>query len=130
MLRVKVEGLSKADRAVRQFAAQLSDLRSFWSQLGEHLADEAQRRWPLRRRSGRLRTSLTWAGGRLGLGGVYEPTATRLTFGTDLFYGRFSQYGTKRQRQRTLIHVNAADANTRLSEWTKSRALSAGLEVE
>ena len=81
-LHIKVEGLSKADRAVRQFAAQLADLRPFWRALGAHLADEAQARWPLRRRTGRLRRSLTWAGGRLGRGGVFESSPDQLTFGT------------------------------------------------
>ena len=38
--------------------------------LSEHLADEAQRRWPLRRRTGKLRKSLTWRGNGLGRGGV------------------------------------------------------------
>ena len=42
-----------------------------------------------------------------------------------------AQAGTKRQRASgRLIHVDEADANTRLSEWTKSRARAAGLEVE
>ena len=130
MLRVKVEGLSTADTALRRFEATVADWTPFWRELGEHLADTAQARWPLRRRSGRLRTSLTWAGGRLGRGGIFEADPDRLRFGSAVFYGRFAQTGTKRQRATPLIHVDAADANTRLSEWTKSRARSSGLEVE
>ena len=65
-LHVKVGGLADGDRALRQFAAQLSDLRPFWRALGETLADDAQARWPLRRRSGRLRESLVWRGDKLG----------------------------------------------------------------
>ena len=65
-LKVNVDGLSESDSALRKFAATILDLRGFWSKLGEALATEAQGRWPLRRRSGRLRASLVWAGGRLG----------------------------------------------------------------
>ena len=72
MLHVKFEGLSKADRALRRFSAQVDDLRPFWRSLGETLADDAQSRWPLKRRTGRLRKSLVWAGSRLGRGGVFE----------------------------------------------------------
>ena len=129
MLHVNASGLSKADRALRRFSAQLDDLRPFWRELGEHLADTAQSRWPLKRQSGWLRESLVWQGGKIGRRGIFEAAPDRLAFGTSLFYGRFSQGGTKRQRQRTLIHVDEADANTRLSEWTKVRARAAGLEV-
>ena len=130
MLHVKVSGLSEAEKAIRTFAAGIVDLRAFWRELGRSLADDAQARWPLRRRTGTLRASLTWASATLGRGGVFESSPNQLTFGTNVFYSRFTQYGTKRQRQRTLIHVDAADANTRLSEWTKSRARASGLEVE
>ena len=118
-----------ADRHLRKFARHVENLTPFWRELSEHLADESQRRWPLRRRTGALRTSLTWRGDSLGRGGVYEPTATRLTFGTDLFYARFAQYGTKRQRATPLIRVDADDARKRLSEWMKARAAASGLEV-
>ena len=87
-----------ADRRLRKFAKHVENLTPFWREFSKHLADESQRRWPLSRRTGALRTSLTWRGSGLGRGGVYEPTATRLTFGSDLFYGRFAQSGTKRQR--------------------------------
>ena len=43
MLHVNASGLSKADRALRRFSAQLADLRPFWRELGEHLADTARR---------------------------------------------------------------------------------------
>ena len=118
-----------ADRRLRKFAKHVENLTPFWRELSEHLADESQRRWPLRRRTGALRTSLTWRGSGLGRGGVYEPAATRLTFGTDLFYGRFGQYGTKRQRATPLILVDEDDARTRLSDWMRARAEASGLEV-
>ena len=126
---IAVTGLRDADQHLRTFAKHLADLTPFWRELAEHLADDVQQGWPLRRHSGRLRKSLTWARGRLGRGGVYEPTATRLTFGTDLFYARFAQYGTKRQRATPLIRVDADDARKRLSEWMKARAAASGLEV-
>ena len=130
MLRITATGLSTADGKLRQFAARIIDLRPFWRELGRSLADEAQARWPLRRRTGRLRKSLTWAGSRLGRGGVYEADPDQLRFGSALFYARFSQAGTKRQRQRTLIHVDEADASSRFSAWLRDRAAAAGLEVE
>ena len=130
MLRVNVAGLEKADTGLRQFVATVTDLRPFWRELGEHLADTAQSRWPLRRRSGRLRESLVWQGGKIGRRGVFEASPAQLTFGTSVFYGRFHQHGARNVPRRVLIHVDAADANTRLSEWTKSRARAAGLEVE
>ena len=71
--------------ALRRFASGVDDLRPYWRLLGETLADEGQRRWPLRRRSGRLRESLVWAGGRLGKGGVFEASPDRLTFGSSIF---------------------------------------------
>ena len=49
-----------ADKRLRTFAKNLETLVPFWRELAEHLADEAQSRWPLRRRSGQLRTSLVW----------------------------------------------------------------------
>ena len=125
----KIAVTRDADRRLRKFASRLENLTPFWRELSEHLADESQRRWPLRRRTGALRTSLTWRGSGLGRGGVYEPAATRLTFGSDLFYGRFGQYGTKRQRTTPLIHVDEDDARTRLVEWMTARAEAAGLEV-
>ena len=130
MLRVNVAGLEKADTGLRQFVATVTDLTPFWSELGKTLSETTQNRWPLRRRSGRLRTSLTWRGDGLGRGGVYEPTANRLKFGTNLFYSRFAQYGTKRQRTTPLILVNEADARARLVAWMTARAADAGLEVD
>ena len=130
MLHVSVSGLSTADRALRRFEATVADWTPFWRILGQSLSDEAQARWPLRRQSGRLRQSLTWAGGRLGRFGVFESSPAQLRFGTAIFYGRFAQTGTKRQRVTPIIHVDEADANTRLSEWTKVRARAAGLEVK
>ena len=62
MLRVKVEGLSEAEKALRHVrGAACPTCDRFWRELGETLADDAQARWPLRRRTGKLRASLTWA---------------------------------------------------------------------
>ena len=127
--RVGVSGLSEGDRALRKFAA-LADLRPFWLVLGRSLADEAQRRWPLRRRTGKLRRSLVWRGDRLGRGGIYAATPSRLTFGTEIFYARFAQHGSKKQRATPLIHIDEADIGQRLALWAKSRAAASGLEVE
>ena len=129
-LKVDVTGLTQADTALRKFTATILDLRPFWSQLGETLATESQARWPLKRRSGKLRRSLTWAGSRLGRFGVYETSPDRLTFGTTVFYGRFHQFGAKNVRRRPLIHVDEAQHTAQLSDWLMDRARSAGIEVE
>ena len=71
-IKLDVDGLRQADAALRRFGAGLSDWRPYWAQLGERLADEAQARWPLKRRTGKLRKSLTWAGTKLGAGGIFE----------------------------------------------------------
>ena len=127
---IDVGGLTQADRALRKFGATVENWRPFWSQLGESLATETQRRWPLRRRSGRLRESLHWTGSRLGRGGVFESSPDRLTFGSSIFYSRFSQYGTKQQRARPLIHVNEKQHTELLRAWLVARAQPAGVEVE
>ena len=130
MLRIKATGLAESDRKLRQFAARIIDLRPFWRELGEHLADEAQSRWPLRRWSGKLRTSLTWHSDRLAKHGVFESSPDRLRFGTNVFYSRFHQHGAKHTPRRPLIHVDEADASARFSAWLRDRAARAGLEVD
>ena len=128
-MQLKVHGITESDNSLRRFEAASGDLRPFWRELGERLADEAQRRWPLRRRTGRLRRSLMWAGDRLGRGGVFEASPDKLTFGTNLFYSRFHQYGTKRHAARPLIHVDADRHSSQLSSWLQARAAASGLEV-
>ena len=129
VFKISVDGLKQADTGLRTFAATVTDLTTFWRLLGRSLADEAQRRWPLRRRSGRLRKSLVWSGGRLGKGGVYESSPDRLTFGTAVFYSIFSQHGTKRQKARPLIHVNPDEHTEQLRTWLQARAVASGLEI-
>ena len=128
-MQLKVDGITRADSGLRKFAASVSDLTPFWRELGEGLADEAQRRWPLRRRTGRLRQSLTWAGAGLGRGGIFESSPDRLRFGSALFYSRFHQYGTKRHAAGPLIHVDADRHSSQLSSWLRARAEASGLEV-
>ena len=131
MLSVKVgNGIAQADSGLRRFAAQIVDLRPFWAQLGRGLAETIDARWPLRRRTGRLRESLTWRGEGLGRGGVYKSSPDKLTFGTALFYGRFAQFGTRKQRATPLIHVNPDQHADQLSSWLRARAVMSGLEVE
>ena len=129
-LRIDVGGLEKADTALRRFARTVDDLRPFWRELGQTLADDAQSRWPLRRRTGKLRKSLVWRGDKLGRGGIYEASPAQLTFGTAIFYGRFAQSGTKRQRATPLIHVDPKQHSEQLTTWLRDRAASAGLEVD
>ena len=129
-MKLDIRGVREADAALGTFADTVEDLTPFWRQLGERLADEAQRRWPLRRRTGKLRQSLTWAGDRLGRDGVYEATPDRLQFGTSIFYGRFAQHGTKRQRARPLVHIDEAQHAEQLAEWLRGRADAAGLDVQ
>ena len=121
-MQLKVHGITESDNSLRRFEAASGDLRPFWRELGERLADEAQRRWPLRRRTGRLRKSLQWAGDRLGRGGIFESSPDRLRFGTALFYSRFAQHGTKHQRATPLIHVNPDQHADQLSSWLRARA--------
>ena len=128
-LRIDATGIETSDRGLRRFAAQILNLQPFWRQLAKHLADEAQRLWPLRRRTGRLRTSLTWASSRLGRGGVFEADPDSLQFGTSIFYGRFSHVGTKHQRARPIIHVDAADVTLKFATWARDRAVASGMEV-
>ena len=129
ILKLDVDGLRQADAGLRRFGAGLLDWRPYWRLLGETLADEAQRRWPLKRRSGRLRKSLTWAGSRLGRFGVFETAPDRLRFGSSIFYSRFSQIGTKRQKARALIYIDEAQHTELLRTWLQARATAAGLEV-
>ena len=129
-MKLDIRGVREADAAVGTFAAAVGDLRPFWRELAERLADEAQRRWPLRRRTGRLRKSLVWHGDRLGKHGVFESSPDRLTFGSAVFYGRFHQHGAKHTPRRPLIHADATDASSRFSAWARDRAAAAGLEVE
>ena len=107
------------------FARALSDLLPFWPVLGEHLADEAQARWPLRRKSGRLRKSLQWTGQRLGKGGIYRARPDRLAFGTRIFYGSFHQLGSKNLPARVLLHVDEDAIGKRLGAWAVDRARQA-----
>ena len=129
MLKVDVTGREKADTDLRKFSASVEDLRPFWAQLGRGLAETIDARWPLRRRTGRLRRSLTWAGDRLGRGGIFESSPDRLRFGSTLFYARFFQFGTRKQRATPLIHVDEAQHTDQLSSWLRARAAASGLEV-
>ena len=128
-MQLKVDGIARADSGLRKFAALAEDLTPFWRELGEGLADEAQRRWPLRRRTGRLRRSLQWAGAGLGRGGIFESSPDRLRFGTSVFYGRFFQHGAKHTPRRPIIHVDEAQHADQLDSWLRARAVMSGLEV-
>ena len=129
IVRIDARGIGRAERALRLFGLSTKNLTPFWLQLGERLADEALARWPLKRRSGRLRESLSWAGDRLGGGGIFRSSPDRLTFGTSIFYGRFAQTGTKRQRATPLIHIDPEQHTEQLSVWFRERARRSDLEV-
>ena len=129
-LRIDVGGLGSADTGLRKFARTVDDWRGFWRQLGERLADDTQARWPLRRRTGRLRKSLVWRGDTLGPRGIFESSPDRLKFGTALFYGRFAQHGTKRQRATPLVHIDEPAHAELLRTWLQARAAASGLEVD
>ena len=121
--------LEKVDKNIATYSALTSDLRPFWAELGRSLADDAQRRWPLRRRSGKLRRSLKWSGDGLGRGGIYEARPDRLLFGTRIFYASFSQSGTRNQPARALVRVDENAIAARMSAWASERARRSGLEV-
>ena len=128
-MRLDVQGLDRARTSLGTFADDVDDLRPLWPRLAKRLADTAQERWPLRRRTGRLRKSLTWRGNRLGPRGIFESAPDRLTFGSELFYGRYYQHGTTRQVARPLIHIHEAQHTELLGTWLGARADAAGLEV-
>ena len=81
ILDIRATGIRESGKGLDALARAASDLRPFWSELDEDLADTAQARWPLRRRTGKLRRSLTWRGETLGRGGVFEPTPDRFVNG-------------------------------------------------
>ena len=130
MLSVKVDGLAQSDSSLRKFADSVEDLRPFWRELGQGLAETIDARWPLRRRTGRLRESLMWAGDRLGRGGIFESDPDRLRFGTSVFYGRFFQHGAKHTPRRPIIHIDESQHSRQLSSWLQARAAAGGLEVK
>ena len=115
--------------ALDRAATALTNLSDFWPGLAESITDKAQRSWPLKRRSGRLRRSLTWSGRGLGKGGRYEPSSDSLIVGTRIFYGAFSHFGTKNQPTRVLLGVDPLDTTKRLEKWARDRVIGAGLEV-
>ena len=121
--------LERTTKALATYSSLVSDLRPYWRELAERLSDDTQSRWPLRRRSGKLRRSLTWAGSRLGRGGVYKARPDRLVYGSRVFYASWAQRGTRHQSATPLIHVDEADIGKRLDAWTTERARVAGLEV-
>ena len=126
-IRVDIDpSLQKVDRDLATFTTLASDLRPFWIELGRSLADESERRWPLRRRSGRLRKSLTWARDRLGKGGIFQAKRDRLVYGSRVFYADFAQRGTRHQTATPLVHVDETAISDRLSAWSVERARAAG----
>ena len=124
-----VTELADADRHLRTFFQTFADLTPFWRELAETLAETAQARWPLRRRSGKLRKSLVWRGDTLGPRGIFESSPDRLKFGSAVFYGRFAQHGTRKQRATPLIHVDPKQHSEQLTTWLQARAAASGLEV-
>ncbi len=129
-LKIDVDGLDTAATGLRKFAAGVEDWRPYWRLLGETLATEAGSRWPLRRRSGRLRKSLTWRGDTLGPRGIFESSPDALRFGSSVFYARFFQHGTRKQRKTPLVHVDPKQHTELLRTWLRSRAVAAGVEVD
>ena len=129
-LDIRATGIRKSGKRLDALGRAASDLTPFWSDLARDLANLAQARWPLRRRTGKLRRSLTWRGESLGRGGVFEPTPDRLTFGSAVFYGRFHQDGARNVPRRELIHVDETRHRAALAAWLVARAERAGLEVE
>ena len=127
---IHVKGLAESDKALREFAAGVSGLATVLARAG---------RAPGRRSPSALAVtptvpessarSLDVGGDRLGRGGIFESSPNRLEFGTEIFYARFAQHGTKKQRARRVIHVDETDIGQRLALWAKSRAAAAGLEV-
>ena len=111
---IRVEGLDEAGASLDKFNNDIADLPPFWRELGSQFSEDEQARWPLRRRTGRLRESLRWAGNRLGRGGVYEATPDRLRFGTGerVFYARYHQFGARHLPRRPLIHIDEARTRT------------------
>ena len=72
--------------------------------------------------------SLTWAGGRAGLGkrrSLQGRPRFALTIGSSIFYARFSHFGTRRQSKReSCSAVDPGDVTKRLETWARSRVHS------
>ena len=129
-LTVNVDSLARVETGLRKFAAQVAIWRPFWARLARDLSEDTQSRWPLRRRSGRLRKSLVWHGDRLGPRGVFQASPDRLTFGSSVFYSRFHQHGTKQRAAHPLIHIDDQAHAEQLAAWLRARAAASGVEVE
>ena len=128
-LDIRATGIRESGKGLDALGRAASNLRPFWSDLARDLANLAQDRWPLQRRTGRLRKSLIWHGESLGRGGVFESTPDRLTFASAVFYSRFYQHGARNVPRRELIHVNPERHTAALASWLVARAQRAGLEV-
>ena len=71
----------------------------------------------------RLRKSLVWARFAVRPGRcVRVESRISCTFGTNVFYSRFAQTGTKRQRATPLIHIDEAQHSEQLTTWLRDRA--------
>ena len=124
--------LSLIKRAARSLRRAFQDWRPFWSELGEHLADTAQARWPLRRRSGKLRKSLVWSRRqRLGpwrhFRGIRK--SARIRERTVFYSGNSRNTAPNKQQAdgRCCIRIDETDIGQRLALWAKSRAAAAGI---
>ena len=116
-----IDALDRAARSLRDLSLILADARR---------SDRRRKRnaaWPLRRRSGRLRASLTWSGQGAGpRRNLQGREATRSPSDRNIFYARFSHFGTKHQRKRELLAVDESDTTARLQKWARSRVQSSG----
>lgn len=80
--------------------------RGHWEPLSPAYAAWKRRHFPgtkILERTGALRASLEWSGSGLGAGGFFQPTPTRVMFGTDIPYGKYHQHGGGRMPQREFM---------------------------
>ena len=120
-----------ADRRLRKFAKHLENLTPFWATLAEHLADDAQARWPLRDGTP-ARSESRWSGAGHAWAGAASMNPPLIAWRLErvCFTAGLRSTGRRRQRKTPLIHVDADDARTRLSDWMRARAEASGLEVD
>ena len=122
-LDIRATGIRESGKGLDALGRAASDLTPFWFGLARDLANLAQERWPLRRRTARLRKSLTWRGAIPGPRRRVRTDANPgSAFGSAVFYARFHQHGARNVPRRELIHVNPARHTAALASWLVARA--------
>ena len=127
--------LSLIKRAARSLRRASQDWRPFWSELGEHLADDGPIALAATPTAHGKAQHARWSGAETRLGpGRYlrVESENRLEFGSAKFSTADSRNTAPNKQQadgRCCIRIDEIDIGQRLALWAKSRAAAAGLEV-